>query len=221
MSSVSQVVTPPPPPPPLPPPPACPLSPTADRMKNNTPDVNLQARVLQPRFLVRVLRALLNCSRVLQRGVIVNTASIAAMDGQVCQCPLHASRSRRRRPSHTLLSSLTDRSSRLQVPPRCPPAASPLRRFGVFILWASDQRCAPPPFVCRILNAFHRSASKGAIVGMTLPIARDLASIGVPPPPPSPPPPFPFPPHVQVRVNTIAPGLFRTPLLTKLPEKVT
>ncbi len=27
--------------------------------------------------------------------------------------------------------------------------------------------------------------------------------------------------HCQVRVNTIAPGLFRTPLLTKLPEKVT
>lgn len=45
------------------------------------------------------------------------------------------------------------------------------------------------------------SASKGAIVGMTLPIARDLASIGI-------------------RVNTIAPGLFDTPLLASLPEKV-
>jgi len=45
------------------------------------------------------------------------------------------------------------------------------------------------------------SASKGGIVGMTLPIARDLASIGV-------------------RVNTIAPGLFLTPLLEGLPEKV-
>ena len=45
------------------------------------------------------------------------------------------------------------------------------------------------------------SASKGAIVGMTLPIARDLASQGI-------------------RVVTIAPGLFDTPLLASLPEKV-
>jgi 3-hydroxyacyl-CoA dehydrogenase/3-hydroxy-2-methylbutyryl-CoA dehydrogenase len=45
------------------------------------------------------------------------------------------------------------------------------------------------------------SASKGAIVGMTLPIARDLAEQGI-------------------RVCTIAPGLFDTPLLAKLPEKV-
>lgn len=45
------------------------------------------------------------------------------------------------------------------------------------------------------------SASKGGIVGMTLPVARDLASVGI-------------------RVNTIAPGLFLTPLLGQLPEKV-
>ncbi|XP_065186239.1 3-hydroxyacyl-CoA dehydrogenase type-2-like [Sycon ciliatum] len=45
------------------------------------------------------------------------------------------------------------------------------------------------------------SASKGAIVGMTLPIARDLSDVGI-------------------RVCTIAPGLFRTPLLAGLPEKV-
>ncbi|XP_019867337.1 3-hydroxyacyl-CoA dehydrogenase type-2 [Aethina tumida] len=45
------------------------------------------------------------------------------------------------------------------------------------------------------------SASKGAIVGMTLPLARDLASQGI-------------------RVITIAPGLFRTPLFSALPEKV-
>ena len=43
------------------------------------------------------------------------------------------------------------------------------------------------------------SASKGGIVGMTLPIARDLASLGI-------------------RVVTIAPGLFETPLLGGLPE---
>ncbi|XP_060072752.1 3-hydroxyacyl-CoA dehydrogenase type-2-like [Ylistrum balloti] len=45
------------------------------------------------------------------------------------------------------------------------------------------------------------SASKGAIVGMTLPIARDLAPL-------------------KIRVCTIAPGLFDTPLLASLPEKV-
>jgi NAD(P)-dependent dehydrogenase (short-subunit alcohol dehydrogenase family) len=45
------------------------------------------------------------------------------------------------------------------------------------------------------------SASKGGIVGMTLPIARDLARTGI-------------------RVVTIAPGLFDTPLLAGLPEDV-
>ncbi|WP_063041514.1 3-hydroxyacyl-CoA dehydrogenase [Nocardia pseudovaccinii] len=44
------------------------------------------------------------------------------------------------------------------------------------------------------------SASKGGVVGMTLPIARDLASL-------------------LIRVNTIAPGLFKTPLLGTLPEE--
>jgi len=45
------------------------------------------------------------------------------------------------------------------------------------------------------------SASKGGIVGMTLPMARDLADKGV-------------------RVCTIAPGLFLTPLMDQLPEDV-
>jgi NAD(P)-dependent dehydrogenase (short-subunit alcohol dehydrogenase family) len=45
------------------------------------------------------------------------------------------------------------------------------------------------------------SASKGGIVGMTLPLARDLAQWGV-------------------RVCTIAPGLFLTPLMQQLPEPV-
>ena len=45
------------------------------------------------------------------------------------------------------------------------------------------------------------SASKGGIVAMTLPIARDLADKGV-------------------RVVTIAPGIFETPLLATLPDKV-
>lgn len=44
------------------------------------------------------------------------------------------------------------------------------------------------------------AASKGGIVGMTLPIARDLARSGI-------------------RVMTIAPGLFETPLLAALPEE--
>jgi NAD(P)-dependent dehydrogenase (short-subunit alcohol dehydrogenase family) len=44
------------------------------------------------------------------------------------------------------------------------------------------------------------SASKGGVVGMTLPIARDLASS-------------------YIRVVTIAPGLFDTPLLAGLPEE--
>ncbi len=44
------------------------------------------------------------------------------------------------------------------------------------------------------------SASKGGIVGMTLPIARELAQVGV-------------------RVLTIAPGLFLTPLLANLPQE--
>jgi NAD(P)-dependent dehydrogenase (short-subunit alcohol dehydrogenase family) len=44
------------------------------------------------------------------------------------------------------------------------------------------------------------SASKAGIVGMTLPIARDLARSGI-------------------RVMTIAPGIFETPMLAGLPEK--
>ena len=43
------------------------------------------------------------------------------------------------------------------------------------------------------------AASKGGIVGMTLPIARDLASLGV-------------------RIVTIAPGTFDTPMLAQLPD---
>jgi NAD(P)-dependent dehydrogenase (short-subunit alcohol dehydrogenase family) len=43
------------------------------------------------------------------------------------------------------------------------------------------------------------SASKGGVVAMTLPIARDLASLGI-------------------RVMTIAPGTFDTPMLTMLPD---
>ncbi|WP_425996467.1 SDR family NAD(P)-dependent oxidoreductase [Caulobacter sp. DWR1-3-2b1] len=45
------------------------------------------------------------------------------------------------------------------------------------------------------------SASKGGVVGMTLPIARDLMSEGI-------------------RVNTILPGIFNTPLMNNAPEAV-
>lgn len=44
------------------------------------------------------------------------------------------------------------------------------------------------------------SASKGGIVGMTLPIARDLSSVGI-------------------RICTIAPGLFHTPMMAALPPE--
>lgn len=45
------------------------------------------------------------------------------------------------------------------------------------------------------------SASKAAVAGITLPIARDLSAYGI-------------------RINAIAPGLFRTPMAEGLPEKV-
>ncbi|MGR3759092.1 3-hydroxyacyl-CoA dehydrogenase [Roseobacteraceae bacterium NS-SX3] len=45
------------------------------------------------------------------------------------------------------------------------------------------------------------AASKGGVVGMCLPMARDLASLGI-------------------RVMTIAPGIFMTPMLAGLPEEV-
>lgn len=45
------------------------------------------------------------------------------------------------------------------------------------------------------------AASKAGVVGMTLPIARDLSPQGI-------------------RICTIAPGLFNTPMLASLPEKV-
>lgn len=45
------------------------------------------------------------------------------------------------------------------------------------------------------------SASKGGVVGMTLPMARELARFGI-------------------RVNTIAPGIFRTPMMDGMPDAV-
>lgn len=45
------------------------------------------------------------------------------------------------------------------------------------------------------------SASKGGVVGMMLPLAREFARIGI-------------------RVNTIAPGIFRTPMVAGMPEEI-
>ena len=45
------------------------------------------------------------------------------------------------------------------------------------------------------------AASKGGVIGMTLPMARDLA-------------------RHNIRVNTIAPGIMDTPLMAKAPDKV-
>ena len=45
------------------------------------------------------------------------------------------------------------------------------------------------------------SASKGGVVGMTLPIAREFAQFGI-------------------RVNTVAPGIFLTPMMAGMPEEV-
>lgn len=45
------------------------------------------------------------------------------------------------------------------------------------------------------------SASKAGVIGLAMPIARDLAGSGI-------------------RINTIAPGLFETPMLAGMPDKV-
>ena len=71
--------------------------------------------------------------------------------------------------------------------------AAPGEERGVFVNTASVAA-----FDGQIGQAAY-SASKGGIVGMTLPIARDLSSLGM-------------------RVVTIAPGIFDTPLLGGLPE---
>jgi NAD(P)-dependent dehydrogenase (short-subunit alcohol dehydrogenase family) len=72
-------------------------------------------------------------------------------------------------------------------------APSPSGERGVIITTASVAA-----FEGQIGQAAY-SASKGGVVGMTLPIARELARFGI-------------------RVLTIAPGIFDTPLLAGLPE---
>src|SRR5207237_3652589 len=55
-------------------------------------------------------------------------------------------------------------------------------------------------YYCHIGHAAY-SASKGGVVGMTLPVARDLARSGI-------------------RNMTIAPGIFGTPMLFSMPKEV-
>lgn len=75
-----------------------------------------------------------------------------------------------------------------------PAAADGITERGVFINTASVAA-----FDGQIGQAAY-SASKAGVVGMTLPIARELARFGI-------------------RVVTIAPGLFDTPMLAALPEE--
>lgn len=83
-----------------------------------------------------------------ERGVVINTSSVAAFDGQIGQV--------------IFMKAF----------------------FGTILIFQTAY-----------------SASKGAIHSMTLPLARELGNSGI-------------------RVNTIAPGVFETPLLTSLPPKV-
>src|SRR3546814_2971524 len=55
-------------------------------------------------------------------------------------------------------------------------------------------------YECQIGQAAY-SASKGGVVGMTLPMARELARFGI-------------------RVNTVAPGIFWTPMVDGMPDEV-
>ena len=74
-------------------------------------------------------------------------------------------------------------------------AANPAGERGVIVNTASVAA-----FDGQIGQAAY-SASKGGVVGMTLPIARELARFGI-------------------RVMTIAPGIFETPMLLGLPQEV-
>src|SRR5438132_1142379 len=64
-----------------------------------------------------------------------------------------------------------------------------------------DRPASPGAETAKAIGQAAYSASKGGIVGMTLPVARDLAELGI-------------------RVVTIAPGIFDTPLLATLPDPI-
>ena len=84
--------------------------------------------------------------------------------------------------------------------------AAPVRRAARHRSRRSAKSAASPSTPRRVaayegqIGQIAYSASKGGVVGLTLPAARDLASL-------------------KIRVNTIAPGLFLTPLLMGLNEE--
>ena len=110
-----------------------------------------------------------NCSHVAlltlstQRGVVINTASVAAFDGQMGQAAYSASKG--------AIVGMTLPLARLPIPSSF-----------------ADVHCLP--CTANTSNIF-----------LLIMLSRDLASQGI-------------------RVNCIAPGLFDTPLLQSLPEKV-
>uniref|UniRef100_A0A1B0G4K4 Uncharacterized protein n=1 Tax=Glossina morsitans morsitans TaxID=37546 RepID=A0A1B0G4K4_GLOMM len=109
-----------------------------------------------------------------------------------------------------------DKFGRLDLAVNCAGTAAAVRTFNVIRLAASLMGTNEPnqdgqrgviintasvaAFDGHIGQAVY-SASKAGVVGMTLPIARDLSTQGI-------------------RICTIAPGLFNTPMLASLPEKV-
>lgn len=78
--------------------------------------------------------------------------------------------------------------------------SSPVTRFSRSSGISSRSSSSVAAFEGQVGQAAY-SASKGGIVGMTLPIARDLAQLGI-------------------RVVTIAPGTFWTPMMAGLPQEV-
>jgi NAD(P)-dependent dehydrogenase (short-subunit alcohol dehydrogenase family) len=87
-------------------------------------------------------------------------------------------------------------------------------RLAAQAIVQTEQRCAEPPSVAGVIintasvAAFEGqvgqaayAASKGAVVSMTLPIARELA-------------------RNRIRVMTIAPGIMATPMLLAMPQEV-
>ncbi len=140
-------------------------------------------------------------------GVIVNTASIAAYDGQIGQTAYAASkggvvgRVLSKRGPHdpglfrrTIEVNLLGTFHLLLAAAQAMVENEPIDgERGLHVSTASVAA-----FDGQIGQVAY-SASKGGIVGMTLPAARDLAQHGI-------------------RVNAIAPGIFNTPMVAGLPD---
>lgn len=127
--------------------------------------------------VLRLATALMAKSEPLEggeRGCFVHVASVAAFEGQIGQ----VGRTNRTQ------ESASERALGIVNARRTQPLTS---------LFLSPSL----PSLC-LQSAY--SASKGAVVAMTLPLARELGALGI-------------------RVNTIAPGIFATPMMAKLPAK--